>query len=57
MIASSDHASGHSTWKKYLEDNQFEDGFQKSADFSAFIDRYVGDMRSVLTDAGVKLVR
>jgi putative tricarboxylic transport membrane protein len=45
------------TWKKYLEDNQFEDGFQKSAAFGAFIDRYTGELRGILADAGVKIVR
>ena len=45
------------TWKKYLEDNQFEDGFQKSAAFGAFIDRYTGELRGILGDAGIKLVR
>ena len=45
------------TWKKYLEDNQFEDGFQKSAEFGKSIDRYTEEMRSILGDAGVKIVR
>jgi len=45
------------TWKKYLEDNQFEDGFQRSAEFAKFIDSYTEEMRTELTGAGVKLVR
>jgi putative tricarboxylic transport membrane protein len=45
------------TWKKYLEDNQFEDGFQKSAELSAFMDDFTGRMRGILTEAGVKVVR
>lgn len=45
------------TWKKYLDDNQFEDGFQKSAEFGASIERYTTELRGILSDAGVKLVR
>jgi putative tricarboxylic transport membrane protein len=45
------------TWKKYLEDNQFEEGFQRSAEFSAFIDQFSGRMRGILTEAGIKVVR
>ena len=45
------------TWKKYLEDNQFEDGFQKSGEFAKSIERYSEEMRSILGDAGVRLVR
>jgi putative tricarboxylic transport membrane protein len=45
------------TWKKYLDDNQFEDGFQKGAAFGAFLDRYTGELRGILGDAGVKTVR
>jgi putative tricarboxylic transport membrane protein len=44
-------------WKKYLEDNQFEDGFQSSAEFTTFIDQFSAQMRGVLTEAGLKLVR
>jgi putative tricarboxylic transport membrane protein len=45
------------TWKKYLEDNQFEDGFQKSAELSAFMNDFTGRMRGILTEAGAKVVR
>jgi putative tricarboxylic transport membrane protein len=44
-------------WKKYLEDNQFEDGFQKSAEASQFIDRFAEQMRGILREAGVTVAR
>jgi putative tricarboxylic transport membrane protein len=44
-------------WKKYLEDNQFEDGFQKSAEVSQFIDRFAEQMRGILREAGVTVAR
>lgn len=45
------------SWKKYLEDNQFEDGFQRSAELGKFFDEFSSRMRDVLKDAGVKVVR
>jgi putative tricarboxylic transport membrane protein len=45
------------SWKKYLEDNQFEDGYQDSADLAKFLDRFTDEMRDILKDAGVKTVR
>lgn len=45
------------SWKKYLEDNQFQDGFQKSADLSKFFDEYTERMRGILKEAGAKVVR
>jgi len=45
------------SWKKYLEDNQFEDGFLKSAELSKFFDEFTETMRKVLNDAGIKVVR
>jgi putative tricarboxylic transport membrane protein len=44
-------------WKKYLEENQFQDGFQKSAELSKFLDQYTTMMRGILKEAGAKLVR
>jgi putative tricarboxylic transport membrane protein len=44
-------------WKKYLEENQFQDGFQKSAELSRFFDQFIARMRDILKDAGVKLAR
>ena len=45
------------TWRKYLEDQQFEDGFQKSGELSQFFDQYTARMREILKEAGAKLVR
>ena len=44
-------------WKKYLEENQFQDGFQKHADLAKFFDEYTNMMRGILKEAGAKLVR
>jgi putative tricarboxylic transport membrane protein len=45
------------TWRKYLEDQQFEDGFQKSAELAQFFDQYTARMREILKEAGAKVVR
>lgn len=45
------------TWRKYLEDNQFEDGFQRSAELSQFFDQFTNRMRDILKEAGAKIVR
>ena len=45
------------SWKKYLEDNQFEDGFQSSAELTKFFDDFSVQMRGILVDAGIKPVR
>ena len=44
-------------WKKYLEDNQFEDGYQNSAELLKFVDTFSAQMTEILKDAGVKVVR
>jgi putative tricarboxylic transport membrane protein len=44
-------------WRKYLEDNFFDDAFQRSGDFSKFIDEFAERVRPLLTDAGVKVYR
>lgn len=46
-----------SPWKKYLEDNQFEDGFLTGPELSKFFDAFTVQMREVLTEAGAKVVR
>jgi putative tricarboxylic transport membrane protein len=43
-------------WKKYLQDNQFEDGYQNSADLAKFYESFSKQMRDILKDAGVKVV-
>jgi putative tricarboxylic transport membrane protein len=45
------------TWKKYLEDSQFEDGFQRSAELAKFFDQFTDQMRDILKEAGAKVVR
>ena len=45
------------SWRKYLEDNLFEDGFQRSAELNKFIDQYSETTRSILKEGGVKVVR
>lgn len=45
------------SWKKYLEDNQFEDGYQGSAELAKFFDDFSVQMRAILVDAGIKPVR
>ena len=45
------------SWRKYIEDNQFEDGYQNAADLAKFYDEFTDRMREILKDAGVKTVR
>ena len=45
------------SWKKFLEDNQFEDGYQNAAELTRFYDQFTGQMRGILKEAGVKVVR
>jgi putative tricarboxylic transport membrane protein len=45
------------SWKKYVEENQVEDVFLKSAEVSAFLDEQITLMRSVLQMAGVSVAR
>jgi putative tricarboxylic transport membrane protein len=45
------------TWRKYLEEQQFEDGFMKSAELTKFFDTFTEQMRGILKEAGAKVVR
>ncbi|MGA0033635.1 MAG: Bug family tripartite tricarboxylate transporter substrate binding protein [Burkholderiales bacterium] len=45
------------TWKKYIEDQQFEDGYMKAAELSKFFDVFSTQMRGILTQAGIKVIR
>jgi putative tricarboxylic transport membrane protein len=45
------------SWKKFLADNQFEDGYQNAAELTKFYDEFTGQMRGILQEAGAKLVR
>jgi putative tricarboxylic transport membrane protein len=44
-------------WKKYVEQNQFQDAFMKPDELSKFFDQFAEQMRGILKDAGVKVVR
>lgn len=45
------------SWKKYLEDNLFEDGYQRSADLAKFGDEFSDAMRTILREGGMKVAR
>ena len=45
------------SWKKYLEDNLFEDGFLRDAGLAKFMGEFPEQIRAILKDAGVKLAR
>jgi putative tricarboxylic transport membrane protein len=44
-------------WRKYLEDNQFEDGFQRADELTKSSTEFVARMREMLKDAGLKVYR
>lgn len=45
------------SWKEFLQKNQFEDGYQNAADLTRFYEQFTGQMRGILKEAGVKVVR
>jgi putative tricarboxylic transport membrane protein len=45
------------SWRKFLEDNQFEDGYQDAVELSKFYDEFTTRMRAILQEAGIKTVR
>lgn len=45
------------SWRKFLDDNQFEDGYQNAAELTRFYDEFTERMRGILQEAGVKVVR
>jgi putative tricarboxylic transport membrane protein len=45
------------SWQKYLNDNQFEDAFLKSAETAKFFDEYADVLRKILVSANIKVVR
>ena len=45
------------SWKKFLADNQFEDGYQNAAELTKFYEEFSNQMRGILQEAGVKTVR
>jgi putative tricarboxylic transport membrane protein len=44
-------------WKKYLDDNFFDDAFLRSGEFTKFIEDFAERTRPILKDAGVKVFR
>lgn len=45
------------SWKQYMEQNQFEDGYLKGPPLNKFFDDLTVQMRDVLKEAGAKVVR
>ena len=45
------------SWRKFLAENQFEDGYQNAAGLTKFYDQYTSEMRTILQEAGIKTVR
>jgi putative tricarboxylic transport membrane protein len=45
------------SWKKFLDDNQFEDGYQNAAELTKFYEVFSQEMRGILKEAGIKVVR
>ena len=45
------------SWRKFLADNQFEDGYQNAAELTRFYGEFTDRMRTILQEAGVKTVR
>jgi putative tricarboxylic transport membrane protein len=44
-------------WRRYLEENQFEDGFQRGDELTKSANEFVARMREMLKDAGLKVYR
>ena len=45
------------SWRKFLADNQFEDGYQDAAELAKFYGEFTARMRAILQEAGIKTVR
>jgi putative tricarboxylic transport membrane protein len=45
------------SWRKFLADNQFEDGYQNAAELAKFYGEFTERMRTILQEAGIKTVR
>ena len=45
------------SWRKFLEDNLLEDGFQRSAELAKFGDTFSDTMRGILKEGGLKTAR
>lgn len=45
------------TWRKYLEENQVEDGFQKGADLARSAEEFIAQRREIFKEAGIPMYR
>lgn len=45
------------TWKRYVEQNQFDDAYFKVPALGKFVDALKDQMREVLKEAGAKVIR
>ncbi len=45
------------SWKKYIEDNHFETGYQRSGELLKYADVFMEQQRTVLREAGIKVAR
>lgn len=52
-----DRFAKSASWKQYVEQNQFEDGYLKGPPLNKFFDELTVLMRGVLKEAGAKVVR
>jgi putative tricarboxylic transport membrane protein len=52
-----DRFAKSASWKQYVEQNQFEDGYLKGPPLNKFFDELTGLMRNVLKEAGAKVLR
>lgn len=52
-----DRFAKSASWKQYVEQNQFEDGYLKGPPLNKFFDELTVLMRNVLKEAGAKVVR
>ncbi len=43
--------------RNYLDDKQFEDGYMKSAELVQFFGTFTDQMRGILKEAGIKVLR
>ena len=44
-------------WRKYLADNQVEDGFQKGADLARSAQEFIAQRREIFREAGIPMYR
>jgi tripartite-type tricarboxylate transporter receptor subunit TctC len=58
-LGTADFTSGLAlaSWRKFLDDNQFENGYQNAAELTRFYGEFTDRMREILKDAGIKTVR